>query len=94
MSIISSQTNVVVVQQQPQVAISRVQYTGSSDYGTGALIFAMGVTFFILFFGCWWSLICSFIGIALAANVSSNSDIVRKQPPAVLTRLRVKTVHI
>ena len=65
----SFQHNVVVVNQQPQV--HAVHYTArNSDYGTGALVFAIVVTFFIIFFGCWWSLICSIAGIAFAANVS------------------------
>ena len=66
----SFQHNVVVVNQQPQV--HAVHYTArNSDYGTGALVFAIIVTFFIIFFGCWWSLICSIAGIAFAANVSN-----------------------
>lgn len=66
----SFQHNVVVVNQQPQV--QAVHYAArNSDYGTGALVFAIVVTFFIIFFGCWWSLICSIAGIAFAANVSN-----------------------
>ena len=64
------QSNVVVIQ-QPQV-VHTVRSTGTSDYGTGALVLAIGVTLFIVFCGCWWSLICSIAGIALAVNVSTN----------------------
>ena len=63
------QHNVVVVQQQPQV-VQPIRRSGNSDYGTPALVFAIGVTMFIVFFGCWWSLICSIAGIIFAANVS------------------------
>lgn len=65
----SFQHNVVVVTQQPQV-VQPIRRTGNSDYGTPALVFAIGVTMFIVFFGCWWSLICSIAGIIFAANVS------------------------
>ena len=58
-----------MVQQQPQ-AVHQVHHARNSDYGTPALVFAIGVTFFIVFFGCWWSLICSIAAIAFAANVS------------------------
>ena len=60
-----------MVQHQPQ-PVQRVQYrTGNSDYGAGAMVFAIGVTIFVVFFGCWWSLICTIAGIMFAANVSA-----------------------
>ena len=63
------QHNVVVIQ-QPQV-VHTVHPTGTSDYGTETLVLAIGVSLFTVFIGCWWSLICSIAGIALAVNVST-----------------------
>ena len=64
------QHNVVVVTQQPQVVQPVLYRRGNSDYGTPALVFALVITVFIVFCGCWWSLICSIAGIVFAANVS------------------------
>ena len=69
----------MVVIQQPQQVVQTVRPTGSSDYGSGAMIIAIGVTIFIVLFGCWWSLICSIAGIVLASNVSCMFTLYFKQ---------------
>lgn len=70
--VISSQSsNTVVVQAQPTPVVQTVYQPGSSgEYGLPALVFAIVVTAFIFFCGCWWALLCTGIGIALAIGVS------------------------
>ena len=61
-------SNVVVVQQQPRPAVIGRRYRG--DTTTGPLIFAIVVTFFGLFTGCFWVLVCSLPALLFAFNVS------------------------
>ena len=63
-----SSSNVVVVNSQPQAVVA-VTHT-SPDAGLAALIFAIVITFLAFFFCCWWSVICSFMGIGFAVGVS------------------------
>lgn len=64
-----------MVQAQPQPVVQTVYHTNSSgDYGIPALIFAIITTVLIFFFGCWYALLCTGIGIALAIGVSLKSS--------------------
>ncbi len=67
---IQSDAAVVVIQQQPQAVVTTHVTQAYGDFGTGALIFAIFVTFCIFSGGCWLSLICSIIAIVFAINVS------------------------
>ena len=40
------------------------------DYGGGAFINALGMTILFCLFGCWWSLLCTTVGIVIAVLVS------------------------
>ena len=60
----------VLVQPQPQPVTTTVYARNSSDYAIGAIIFALAITVCLLACGCWHAIICSGIGIALAASVS------------------------
>lgn len=71
-TILQAQVNVLIVQpQQPRVQVQTVRQTGTPDYASGAMIFAVIITIIIFIFQCYWGLICSITAIALAANVSS-----------------------
>ena len=65
----------VVVQPQAQTVASTVYVPNNSDYAIGAIIFAVAITICLLSGGCWYAIICSAIGIALAANVSDVSTV-------------------
>ena len=60
----------MVVQAQPQPVVQTVYRTGNSEYAIPAIVFAVAVTACIFAFGCWYAILCSAIGIALAVGVS------------------------
>lgn len=60
--------NIVVVAQQPTAVPTTVQVT-KPNAGQGPYIAALTVTMLAVFFGCWWSLVCSISAIYLANNV-------------------------
>ena len=62
--------NTVVVTAQPVPQVHTVYRTGNSEYALPAIIFAVAITVCFLSLGCWYAIICSGIGIALAAAVS------------------------
>lgn len=66
----SGPQNVVLVQQQQPTA-TVITHHVRTDFGQGALIFAIIVTGGLFFFGCWWGILCSGIAIFFALNVSS-----------------------
>ena len=63
-------SNTVVVTAQPAPQVHTVYRTGNSEYALPAIIFAVAITVCFLSLGCWYAIICSGIGIALAAAVS------------------------
>ena len=60
----------VLVQPQPQPVTTTVYARNNSNYAMGAIIFAVAITICLVSCGCWYAIICSGIGIALAASVS------------------------
>jgi ascorbate-specific PTS system EIIC-type component UlaA len=66
--------NTVVVTSQPVSQVHTVYHSGNSEYALPAIIFAVAITVCFLSLGCWYAIICSGIGIALAAAVSSNTQ--------------------
>ena len=69
-------TDVVLVQPQPQVLTTTVHKPNKPNFAiTETLTFAVVITIFLVSCGCWYAIICSGIGIALAASVSDVSTL-------------------
>ncbi len=60
-------SNVTVVQHQPQPVVYQPRINNSA--GQGAMMFALVLTFFALFSGCFWALVCTIPALLLANSV-------------------------
>lgn len=66
-------SNVVLVQHQPQPAVVALhRYHAPGDQG---MVLAVIATFIIVFFGCWFGLICTIPAIILASNVRHDNTV-------------------
>jgi len=61
-------SNVVLVQQQPQAVVTTVHHGYAP--GDQGMVLAVISTFVVVFFFCWFSLICTIPAIVFASNVS------------------------
>ncbi|XP_064390756.1 cell death-inducing p53-target protein 1 homolog isoform X2 [Halichondria panicea] len=64
-------SNVTVVQHQPQPVVYQPRINNSA--GQGAMMFALVLTFFALFSGCFWALVCTIPALLLANSATSSA---------------------
>jgi len=66
-------SNVVLVQQQPQAVVTTVHHGYAP--GDQGMVLAVISTFVVVFFFCWFSLICTIPAIIFASNAQSSATV-------------------